>query len=380
MAGEDKKQLLRPGRLPTWTWILIVPITSWLILFFVLVAVGFLPVGIFGFTNIVSSTPTPVPDPAVRVLRGHTGSVKGVAFSPDGTTLASVGDETAGRLKLWRVADGSLLYSVDAHEGGAYCVSFSPDGKLIATGGQDGLVRLWNAADGAPIRNLTGSVADLTSVAFSPDGHTIAASSWGMDWANAVDTVHLWRVDDGAPLLQLNGNPRVATSVSFSPDGMYLAAGGDDYRDSPGVYIWHLPDGKLVHTMNDVTSWAVKFVPEETTGNSKMTLAIAAGPISFISVPDGAVTHTIANGGGTLGQSLAFSPDGRLLASGSWDNTVRLWRMEDVLNGKQNELQTWRGHDTFVESVAFSPDGKLVASGSLDKTVRLWQVPPSMEK
>jgi WD40 repeat protein len=248
-------------------------------------------------------------------------------------------------------------------------LAFSPDGKLIATGGQDGVVKLWNAADGTLVRELTGSVADQTAVAFSPDGRTVAASTWGRSWAGEVDTVHLWRLDDGAPLLQLNGNQRVATSIAFSPDGQYLAAGGDDYRDSPGLYIWHLPDGKVVHTVNGMTTWAVKFAPHHTGQDPDPMLAVGRGEIDFLSVPDGAVVRAIPYDGGSLGESFDFSPDGQLLVTGSWDKTVRLWRVSD-----DRELQTWQGHGTYVESVAFSPDGKLVASGSLDNTVRLWQV------
>ncbi len=375
MTRENGGKPNRSARLPSWAWILIVPLVSWLALFLVLVFAGVVPLGAFGFLRGASSsapTSTATPDQSAHVLKGHTASVKGVAFSPDSSTLASVGDEAEGRLKLWRVADGTLIYSIDAHKGGARCVAFSPDSKLIATGGQDGVVKLWNAADGTLVRELTGSVADQTAVAFSPDGLTVAASSWGASWLNRVDTVHLWRVDDGTPMLQLNGNPRVATSVTFSPDGQYLASGGDDYQDSPGLYIWHLPDGKVLHTESKMTSWAVKFAPRhtDTDKNPDPMLAVGRSAIDFMSVPDGAVVRSIPYDGGSLGESFDFSPDGTMLVTGSWDNSVRLWRVSD---GK--ELQTWLGHSTFVESVAFSPDGKLVASGSLDNTVRLWQVP-----
>jgi WD40 repeat protein len=370
MARQDKQRQQRPARLPAWIWILVIPLVSWLALFLLLIAIGVLPLGLLGFTSLAIGTPTPIPEQAIRVLEGHTGSVQGVAFSPDSNNLASVSDETAGRLKLWRVADGSLIYSVEAHEGGASSVAFSPDGKIIATGGQDGAVRLWNAADGAPVRDLLGSVPDVTSVAFSPDGLTLAAGAWGRPWQNRVDTVHVWRVDNGTPLLQLEGNPRVATSVAFSPDGQYLAAGGDEYDKAvPGLYVWHMPDGELVHTKLG-TVWTLEFLPGNEGGS---TLAVGMNGISFVSVPDGAVIRNIPYQDGA--SSFVFSPDGRLLVTGSYDNTVRLWRVSD---GK--ELQIWRGHSTYVESVDISPDGKMVASGSLDHTVRLWQVPTGLEK
>src|SRR6266566_6312492 len=165
MNRENGEQPSRAARLPSWAWTIIVPLVAWLALFLVLVFAGMVPLGPFGFLSGASSAPTATPDQSVRVLKGHTASVKGVAFSPDSAMLASVGDEAEGRLKLWRVADGTLIYSVDAHKGGARCVAFSPDGKLIATGGQDGVVKLWNAADGTLVRELTGSVADQTAVA-----------------------------------------------------------------------------------------------------------------------------------------------------------------------------------------------------------------------
>ncbi len=199
-----------------WVWIVIIPAVTWSALLIGLALLGIWPFGpsrLFGFPNVAQggiSTPTLTPLPVVsvqtsvpmptntvstgqaaRVLKGHTGSVIGVAFSPDSKTLASVGGDDDGRVKLWRVADGTLIYSIDAHSGGAGDVAFSPDGKVIASAGKDGFVRLWNAADGKLIRELGGSVADLTRLAFSPDGQSVAAGSWGRSWMNRVDTVHL---------------------------------------------------------------------------------------------------------------------------------------------------------------------------------------------
>jgi WD40 repeat protein len=376
MGREANKPSPRPARLPAWSWIIIIPLVSWLALFLGLGLIRAWPPGMLQFGSPGSSAATPSADSPIRVIKAHTGSVTGMAFSPDGTLLASVGQEAAGRLKLWRVADGSLVYSVDAHPGGASSVAFSPDGAMLATGGQDSLVRLWNTADGAPIRDLTGSVQDAISLAFSPDGQTIAAGSWGRSWLNRVDTVHLWRVADGKPLLQLDGNPRVATSVAFSPDGQYLAAGGDDTRDTPGVYIWRLPEGRLVQTVAQTPSWAVQFMPRATASLTQTTLAVAAGPITLINVPDGVVAQTIPVTDGSLGHGLALSPDGRwLITTGPGDHAVSMWRVADT-----KELHTWTSDDAWVQRLALAPDGTLVAAGALDGSVRWWRVPAPEDK
>jgi sugar lactone lactonase YvrE len=207
--------------------------------------------------------------PPVRTLTGHTAWVKSVSFSPDGRLLASGSlDDT---IKLWRVADGSLVRTLTGHTRVVSSVSFSPDGRLLASGGWYGTIKLWRVADGLEVRTLTGHSDLVTSVSFSPDGRLLASGS-------GDDIIKLWRVSDGALVRTLTGHTWVVESVSFSPDGRLLASGsGDDT-----IKLWRVSDGALVRTLTGHTS-AV--------------------------------------------ESVSFSPDGRLLASGSWDHTIKLWRV-----------------------------------------------------
>ena len=308
-------------------------------------------------------------------LVGQNGWVESVAFSADGTMLLSAGDN--GSVVLWDLAGRDQLDTALAgHASGVQSVAFAVDGKTVVSGGDDGTIRLWDVASrsavGAP---LTAHRGRIMSVAVSPDGTTLASGNWAETVTigpnnvpvhrPAKGTIVLWDLAARTPLgPPLEGHASAVMSLAFSRDGKTLVSGGDDKM----VRVW------------DVGTRQPAGAPLAGHGNRVASVAAGADGIvasagswdKTIRLWDLRAMTELAPplvGQATMVAAVAFSPDGKTLASAA-DEDVVFW---DVA---RRQALGWplRAHQEPVSSIAFSPDGATLASASNDDDVFLWDV------
>jgi WD40 repeat protein len=321
-------------------------------------------------------------DESARMLTGHAGPIHAVAFSPDGSIVASGaaysngprGNET---IQLWDVATGNPHDRAVLRGDFVNSVAFSPDGSILASAGHSDssvdrdnphIVRLWDIAAGQHVATLPHQTY-VQSVAFSPNGLLLATGSGSIFGADD-NTVRLWDVASTSNIAVLRGHDGPVTSVTFSPNGTRVASASSDGT----VRLWDVASGRETMELRGhsdaVTSVAFNpTMPVLASGSSDET-------IRLWDVASGTTLTTLRQPRSPIG-SVAFSPDGRLLAAACQDRRVRLY---DAASG--SEIAALRGHETVVTSVAFSPVDPILASGSGgtsfdEHAVRLWDVSES---
>nr|WP_263012926.1 serine/threonine-protein kinase [Ancylothrix sp. D3o] len=267
----------------------------------------------------------------------------------------------------------TLANTLAGHLWGVNALAISPDGKLLISGSVDKNVNVWNLAQGTVIYSLKGHTNEVWAIAISPDGKTAASGS-------GDSTIKLWDLATGTLKKQFSSQSGWVVALAFSPDGKTLVSGGADST----IKVWDLANDQLRATLRGhsegVVALAFRNVMGSETRQPGSSLLVSAGGDNKLMLWDvlsscdaGQVCSPlkILESQSRRVQTVAFSPDGNMLASGSGDGSINLWNLN---SGKVE--QTFFGHSDVVNSLAFSPDGKILASGagSLDSTVKLWDV------
>jgi WD40 repeat protein len=297
----------------------------------------------------------------LRKLNGHV-AVSSFCWIDDQSTLAVLGGEgnAAMGVDFWRNTDETLVrtLSSEGHDGVVEAVAFSRDGTGLATAAQE--IILWHPTVGTPFKTLPAENWNETynSVAWSADGSTLASGGGEND--NIKSTLKYWRVSDGKQLTEVDGSGNIL-AVAFSPDGSNLLSINMDgtvklVRSSDESLIWSLtqkatcvafsPDGKAI----------------------VLGLGFPENSVQIRRASDGGLVRTLDSHANWV-CAVAVSPDGAMLASGSTDCTIKLWRATDG-----SLLRTLKGHGSWVQSLDFSPDANILASSSKDGTIRIWKV------
>ena len=337
----------------------------------------------------------------LQTLKGHRSAATVAIFSPDGKTILSGAGDTL--LKLWNAEDGKFIRDFSGHTGTVTAIAFSPDGKTAISGGADRLLKVWDVATGKEILSINTAGSVVTSVAYDPKANRFASG-------HVDQTIRIWDIKTGKELEKWSAHSIAVSGLDFSHDGKLLASCGADQlvkvwsMQTPGsnpiIFSGHTgplstvafrPDGKTIASgggdrvvkLWDVEKGSTNEPAQDFLGHDDWVTSLDFSSNGFFLVSVDVARKirmwelttkedaSLAEHTGAV-EAVAISADGKLLATGATDQTIKIWNLETGV-----EQKTLRGHQGNIIALAFSPDGKtLVSSGTFGRKrdVYRWDV------
>ncbi|EFY97560.2 WD40 and cullin domain protein [Metarhizium robertsii] len=299
----------------------------------------------------------------IRTLERHRDWVNSVVFLSNSTLASASSDWT---INLWDINHGICKTVLKFHSGSVNALASSRNGKVLASGSSDRTVRIWNTAEGTPIKTSLDHDGSVTAVSFAPDGHFLASAS-------SDKAVRLWDADTGSQIRMLEFHGGWVNSVAFI-NNITLATASSDRT----LRLWNITTDNM-QKFEGLGGWF-----NSTAFLADRNVLVAASSDRTLRMWDGIMggSEQMREGHDGSVNAVAFSTDGTWLASASSDWTVRIWNVDEGTcvktlehqNHTTEDQQTIDDHSRYILSIAFSPDGKILASGSSDWRVRLWDV------